>query len=83
MIKSIMDFDILNRFGQPTLEWAKHVKTSTPAKMTSIDDFNKYFDKKMYNYNLEKSPKSDVLVKSSQENEKFSDIPDIFDRLPN
>lgn len=83
MLKSIMGCDILNKFGQPTLSWAKNAKPSKPAKMTSIDDFNKYFENKMFKRNLEKSPKADVLEKSAPENEKFSDIPDIFDRLPN
>lgn len=82
MIKSVMGFDILNEFSQSTLSWAKCAKSTYKPKMTSIDDFNKYFDKKMYNYNLEKSPKSDVLEKSNK-NDKFSDIPDLFDKIFN
>ena len=57
-------FNLLNRFGQPTLEWAKNIKPSKPLKMNSIDDFNKYFDKKLFKSNnkLEKTPKQDTFI---------------------
>ncbi|HIS37388.1 TPA: hypothetical protein IAC10_12325 [Candidatus Scatousia excrementigallinarum] len=72
-------FGILNEFGQPTLQWAKNVKTSKPAKMSSIDDFNKYFDKKIFSNKFERSPKTDTVTKSS--NIEKTDIPDLLPDL--
>ncbi len=71
--------NILNRFGQPTGTWAKLNKSTTQFKMDSIDDFNKYFCKKLVSASkLEKSPSTDTLVKSS---DKFTTIPSIFDNF--
>ncbi len=67
---------ILNKFGQPTGKWAKAVKSSKALKMSSFDDFNKYFDKKLTAANLERTPKKDCVVK--KEDDKFTDIPDLF-----
>lgn len=72
-------FTILNEFGQPTLKWAKNVKTSKPAKMNSIDDFNKYFEKKIFSNKLERSPKTDTVTKSR--NIEEIDIPDFLPDL--
>lgn len=72
---TINSLQILNRFGQPTGNWAKNIKPSKILKSDSIDDFNKYFEKKVLTNQLQKKPVKDTFTKKTAET---GSIPNTF-----
>lgn len=72
------DLNLLNRSAGIC---PKCLTSSTQLKMNSVDDFNKYFNNKIFNIkanNLEKSPAYDKFAKSE---DSFDDFLAAFDKF--
>lgn len=74
-IKMDNAFSILDRFGQPTGNWAKKFKPSKPVEMDSIDDFNKHFEQKILNHKVDRTPDQDTFTKGPMDG---GSIPNTF-----
>lgn len=75
-VNSFSPFD-KHFFGKPLTAWArKDVKVANPSdlKMSSFDDFNKYFDTQMLAKKLERTPEKDSYINPTSIMDQFSNI---------
>ncbi len=74
-VNSLNSFD-KGFFGKTMQAYAKEnkgkVQNSSKLELSSIDDLNKYFSKKMFTERLEKSPTTDVFKTETPVEPDFS-----------